>query len=162
MRKVLRWLILKFRIILNNSVKCFLVCCRHLWSTSQEKFFKKYLQCYLLCRFLSLNEAYFATIPSEYVSIPAFQSILISKNSWQIWAFSDRWVFVYELSGCGFEFHCCHPITMLFRRLVIHFWGQFFKNVILWPIFNPSFWHHSKTGSKEDQICISSTISEKS
>ena len=50
---------------------------------------------------------------------------------------------------------------MVFLRLVIHFSDQFFKIVILWPIHNPSVWHHSKIGSKGAQICTSSTNGEK-
>ena len=38
---------------------------------------------------------------------------------------------------------------------------QCFKIVILWPIPNPRFWRHSKTGSKVAQICISNTVCEK-
>ena len=45
-------------------------------------------------------------------------------------------------------------ITMDFLRLVIHFWGQFSKTVILWPIPNCSFWRHSIIVSKETQIGI--------
>ena len=48
---------------------------------------------------------------------------------------------------------------MVFPRSVIHFWDQFFKNVI-WPIPNPSFWRHSKFGAKEAEICLSNTIGE--
>ena len=50
---------------------------------------------------------------------------------------------------------------MVFSRLVIYFCDQLFKIVLLWPIRNPSVRRHSKTGSKEAQICISSAIIEK-
>ena len=53
-----------------------------------------------------------------------------------------------------------NSMIIIFSRLVIHFWDQFFKTVILWPIPNPSFWRHSKVGSKETEICISSTNGE--
>ena len=36
-----------------------------------------------------------------------------------------------------------NSITAVFSRLVIPFWDQFLKIVILWPIPNPSFWRHS-------------------
>ena len=36
------------------------------------------------------------------------------------------------------------------------FWGKFFKIVILWLILNLLFWRHSKSGSEEAQICLSS------
>ena len=36
-----------------------------------------------------------------------------------------------------------NSITTVFSRLVIPFWDQFLKTVILWPIPNPSFWRHS-------------------
>ena len=49
---------------------------------------------------------------------------------------------------------------LFFFSLVIPFWNQMFKIVILWPIPNPSFWCHSIVGSKETQICISNTICE--
>ena len=52
-------------------------------------------------------------------------------------------------------------ITMVFSRIVIHFSDQFFKIVMWWPIHNPSVWRHSKIGSKEAQICTSSTVGEK-
>ena len=41
-----------------------------------------------------------------------------------------------------------NSVAMVFSRLVI----QFFK-ILIWPIPNPSFWHYSKIGSKEAQIC---------
>ena len=29
-----------------------------------------------------------------------------SSITWPVWL--NHWVFVYEISGCGFESHCCH------------------------------------------------------
>ena len=47
-----------------------------------------------------------------------------------------------------------NSITVVFSRLVIHFWDRFFKTVILWPIPNPSLLRHFNIMSKEIRICI--------
>ena len=52
-------------------------------------------------------------------------------------------------------------IMLVFSRLLVYFWDQFFKIVILCPIPNPSFSVSSKIVSKEVQSCIYSTIGEK-
>ena len=38
-----------------------------------------------------------------------------SSIPWPVWL--NGWVFVYELSGCGFEFNCCHSIIFSFNGL---------------------------------------------
>ena len=47
-----------------------------------------------------------------------------------------------------------NSITVVFSRLIIHFWDRFFKTVILWPIPNPSLLRHFNIRSKEIRICI--------
>ena len=54
-----------------------------------------------------------------------------------------------------------NSIFMVFSNLVIPFRDQLFKIMILLPIPSTSFWRYSKIGSKEAEICISSTVGKK-
>ena len=36
------------------------------------------------------------------------ESKLVTRNWIEVNEWLNGWVFVYELSGCGFEFRCCH------------------------------------------------------
>ena len=81
-------------------------------------------------------------------------------QSLEIWW--SLWCYKVKIGSKGVKFVYYIPIvtkrsnsiTMAFARLVIHFWDQYFKIVILWPIPNPSLW------LKEAQICVSSAVSE--
>ena len=42
-----------------------------------------------------------------------------SQHSWIIWlVWLNGWVFLYELSGCGFESCCCHLIWEVFLYVI--------------------------------------------
>ena len=63
----------------------------------------KWLMC---CEYLSLWCIWLYVIimlsPTRFrVNLHSFSSII-----WSVWP--NGWVFVYELSGCGFESCCCH------------------------------------------------------
>ena len=88
---------------------------------------------------------------------------LIFRNFPKIWKFNNSCDVIKSIlgqKGSKFVYYIAtvmkrsNLITMDFLRQVIHFWGQFSKTVILWPIPNYSFWRHSITGSKETQIGI--------
>ena len=53
----------------------------------------------------------------------------------------NGWVFLYELSGCGFESHCCH---LNFR------YHTCFKQRIPWHSGNYRAWIHSETPTWHD------------
>ena len=57
-------------------------------------------------------------------SNPQPLSSYTKTESWSVWL--NGWVFVYELSGCGFESRCCH--------LKKHFSGHFSRE-FLQPLF---------------------------
>ena len=58
----------------------------------------------------------------------------------QVWL--NGWVFVYELSGCGFEPHCSH---LNFR------FGVCFEQGVPWHSGNYRVWIHSETRTWHDK-----------
>ena len=66
-----------------------------------------------------------------------------SQHSWIIWPVGQNgWVFVYELSGCGFESRCIH---LIFR------YGACFEQGVPWHSGNCRGWIHSQTRTWHDK-----------
>ena len=66
-----------------------------------------------------------------------------SQHSWIIWpVWPNGWVFVYELSGCGFE-SCCSHLNFRFRTC--------FKQEVPWHSTNYRVWIHSETRMWHDK-----------
>ena len=66
-----------------------------------------------------------------------------SQHSSIIWpAWLNGWVFVYELSGCGFESSCSH-FTFRFRAC--------FEQGVPWHSGNYRMWIHSETRTWHDK-----------
>ena len=66
-----------------------------------------------------------------------------SQHSWIIWpVWLNGWVFVYELSGCGFESSCSH---LNFR------FGACFEQGVSWHSGNYRFWIHYETCTWHDK-----------
>ena len=63
-----------------------------------------------------------------------------SSIIWLVWL--DGWVFVYELSGCVFEFRCSH---LNFR------YGACFEQGAPWHSRNYRVWIHSETRTWHDK-----------
>ena len=63
-----------------------------------------------------------------------------SSIIWRVWP--NGWVFVYELSGCGFESRCSHLIS-------IH--GACFEQRVPWHSGNGRVWIHSQTRTWHDK-----------
>ena len=100
-------------------------------------------------KFWTWNHLYFVRwkIWSSFI----FGNSAILVTSWsQNWAKRNQVYILY--SNCDKK--KTNSIAMVFSRLVIHFWDQFFKTVILWPIPNPSLLRHFNIRSKEIRICI--------
>ena len=81
----------------------------------------------------------------------AFDCVFLSCNArvlewiywsiiWPVWL--NGWVFVYELSGCGFESSCCH-LNFRFRAC--------FEQGVPWHLDNYSVWIHSETRTWHDK-----------
>ena len=65
------------------------------------------------------------------------------QHSWIIWPVSlNCWVFVYELSGCGFESSCSH--------LNFRFWACF-KQGVPWHLGKYSVWIHYEMHTWHDK-----------
>ena len=66
-----------------------------------------------------------------------------SQHSWIIWpVWPNSLVFVYELSGCGFESRCIH---LIFR------YGACFQQGVSWHSGNCRVWIHSQTRTWHDK-----------
>ena len=63
-----------------------------------------------------------------------------SSIIWPVWL--NGWVFVYELSGCGFESRCSH---LIFR------YGACFEQGVSWHSGNCRVWIHSQTRTWHDK-----------
>ena len=63
-----------------------------------------------------------------------------SSIIWPVWL--NGWVFVYELSGCGFESRCSH---LIFR------YGACFEQGVPWHSGNCGVWIHSQTRTWHDK-----------
>ena len=75
-----------------------------------------------------------------------------SQHSSIIWpAWLNGWVFVYELSGCGFESSCSH-FTFRFRAC--------FEQGVPWHSGNYRVWIHSETRTWHDKNIQSITNSD--
>ena len=65
------------------------------------------------------------------------------QHSWIIWPVSlNCWVFVYELSGCGFESSCSH-LNFRYRTC--------FEQGVSWDAGNNRVWIHSETPTWYDK-----------
>ena len=64
----------------------------------------------------------------------------LSSIIWPVWL--NGWVFVYELSGCGFESRCSH---LIFR------YGACFEQGVPWHSGNCRVWIHSQTRTWHDK-----------
>ena len=70
-----------------------------------------------------------------------------SSIIWPVWL--NGWVFVYELSGSGFESSCCH-LNFRFRAC--------FEQGVHWHLSNYRVWIHSKTRTWRDKNIQSKNI----
>ena len=64
----------------------------------------------------------------------------LSSIIWPVWL--NDWVFVYELSGCGFESRCSH---LIFR------YGACLEQGVHWHSGNCRVWIHSQTRTWHDK-----------
>ena len=63
---------------------------------------------YALCSFLNVKE-WFPQNRRDISSLSEYRTDKYSQRKSVIWpVWQNGWVFVYELSDCGFEYRCCH------------------------------------------------------
>ena len=63
-----------------------------------------------------------------------------SSIIWPVWP--NGWVFVYEVSDCGFESRCSH---------LIFWYGTWFEQAVPWHSGNCRVWIHSQTRTWHDK-----------
>ena len=81
---------------------------------------------------------------------------LLARNRHEIWSLSDcngtqthnhlackrninGWVFIYELSGCGFKFHCSHLVFIMDQKIKNYTKTCFKKSEVIYKTIYDNF-----------------------
>ena len=95
----------------------------------------------LLINFCKLTSIFIWNLVLVYrVFVMQFCLVQIKISAWPVWP--NGWVFVYQLSGCGFESCCSHLKVVVFQTMHMVFYiilVLFKKNKSVWTV-NLS-WH---------------------
>ena len=92
---------------------------------------------------LSVDSLWNAYVTLAETYSPMYRTDYYSQESRVLWSVClNGWVFVYELSGCGFVFSCSH---LTLRLLAWFEWGLPFHSS------NYRVWNHSERGTWDDK-----------